>query len=275
MSSSATPSQQANSFDHDKSLIESVKRGDLQEVLALLDDGATADYADQNGDAPLSLAVRINRPDILRALLKHQANVDEEEQDGGTALDAASAAGRADMIRLLIEYHADVNHKAEGGHTALMYSAFGAMFKDKPSSILKTLLSDADEAESFISSMGTEHYLVAKILIEAGADVNAWAEDCGLSPLMIAAISGNVDLAKLLLAHGASVRLDDGKIDILEFAQTFDSPAEIEATLSDFDDADEKEAFVNWIHVTASGRQEIVALLRTKQMQEAGNYSSR
>jgi ankyrin repeat protein len=49
---------------------------------------------------------------------------------------------------------------------------------------------------------------VARFLLEKGADVNAQAKD-GISPLMLAAVSGQPDMVKLLLEKGAKVGLTD------------------------------------------------------------------
>jgi ankyrin repeat protein len=53
---------------------------------------------------------------------------------------------------------------------------------------------------------------IARLLIEAGADVNA-VQQAGFTPLHAAAMTGQVDLAKLLLDRGADpgARTDDGR----------------------------------------------------------------
>jgi ankyrin repeat protein len=50
--------------------------------------------------------------------------------------------------------------------------------------------------------------LIAKLLLERGADVNALDEH-GMSALHVATLNGKGDVAKLLLSHGASTRQRD------------------------------------------------------------------
>ena len=60
---------------------------------------------------------------------------------------------------------------------------------------------------------------IARLLIEAGADVNA-AHQAGFTPLHAAAMTGQLELAKLLLDRGADPRAqaDDGR-DALAMAR--------------------------------------------------------
>ena len=54
---------------------------------------------------------------------------------------------------------------------------------------------------------------MARLLLEAGADVNGRSEEGGFTPLHSAAQNGNAELVRLLLDHGAdrSARTDDGQ----------------------------------------------------------------
>ena len=65
------------------------------------------------------------------------------------------------------------------------------------------------------------HCDVAQILIEAGADVNALSDDC-VTPLDMAVKNNEIQMAKLLLRHGARMtdneellEMDDDEVDDL------------------------------------------------------------
>jgi hypothetical protein len=65
--------------------------------------------------------------------------------------------------------------------------------------------------ESILKFVGDGHQEVVQALLDAGAEVNAQASDCHLTALMVAAMGGEVEIAKTLLAHGADVNLRAGK----------------------------------------------------------------
>ena len=245
----------------DESLIERVKNTDLPGTLKLLVNGASPDSTDDNGGLALCWAIRVNNPDIVKALLASGAKVNKEETDGGTPLQVAAASGHADLIKLLLAHGADVNHKDRGGHTALIWATFGATFKSAPDWLKKALLQTEEDEETF-KLVGSEHVLVAQLLLSSGADVNAQAEDCGLTPLMVAAMSGDIELAKVLLVHRADVNVKGGEWSALKFAEDFGSAESIQKELADFHDDDAKQAVLNWLHFTASGREEVAKLLR-------------
>jgi len=247
---------------HEAELIETIKKGDLAEVLRLLDNGMSPDATDSDRSPALCWAVRVNRADIVEALLARKAKVDQEENDGGTALQVAAAAGRADLVKLLIAHRANVNQKDNGGHTSLMLAAFGVMFKNAPDWITKELFDVDEEDRATLASMGDEHVEVVKLLLRSGADANAQAEDCGLTPLMIAAMGGNVELGRILLAAGAKVDTGSEESSALKFAEMGESPEELQKMLDDETDNESKQAMLSWLNLTRPGRREFAAMLR-------------
>ena len=247
--------------NEDEALIESIKSGDLPLVMKLLEEGADPDATDDGGSTALCWAVRMNRVDLVKALLARNAKVDQEESDGGTALHDAAAVGSAELVKLLLDHGAEVNHKDKGGHTALMIAAFGAMIKNAPPWLASALLG-LDENDELFTRIGSEHNLAAQVLLKAGADVNAQAEDCGMNTLMVAALSGNAELARILLANKADVNIKNGERSALRYAQDLDSPESLQSELKDSKDNEERQTFLNWIQLTAPGRHEIARMLR-------------
>jgi ankyrin repeat protein len=221
----------------------------------------SADATDDGGTA-LCWAVRVNRADIVEALLAKKANPNKEEDDGGTPLDVAASVGRVQMVKLLLDHGAHVNHKDEGGHTALLYASFGSTLKNAPEWLARSFFEIEENGDDLMASMGTEHLAVVELLLTAGADVNAQAEDCGLTGLMVAAMGGNVELAKILLAHHVDVATGNGEWNALRFAEQFGSPQEIQTQLQELETEEAKQAYFNWVQFTAPGRQTISKMLR-------------
>ena len=256
--------EKAADDDNDELLIKAIKSGDIGQVKNLLDKGVSPEVKD-DGSPAVCVAIRSNQAEIAELLLARGAKVDQEEGDEGTALQVAAAAGRANLVKLLIAHGADVNHRDHDGHPPLLCAAFGAMWKGAPDWIVKSLFRrDDDENEDKLWEMvGHEHVEVAKLLLAAGADVNARGGDCGLTPLMVAAIAGDAEMARLLLDHHADLSIKGyGEKTALQCAQMYDSPKALANGLRETDDEKEKQAFLAWVHFTATGRHTVVAMLR-------------
>ena len=243
-------------------LVAAIKKGDIAQVLKLLENGVSPNATDEDHSPALCWAVRMNRADIAEALLKRNAKVDQEEDDGGTALQTAAAMGRANLVTLLIAHGANVNDKDRDGHNALMCATFGATIKNAPAWIQKQFLEFDDEDEAKLAYLGDEHVAVVKLLLASGADVNAQADDCGLTALMAAAMGGNLEMGQILLAHGAKVNLRGGSFTALNFAEMGEDPEELQKILEGESDQESKQAMLNWLQFTRPGRLKFAAMLR-------------
>ena len=276
----AIPDRQNNgskAADRNAAFIESIKTGDVSQVLQLLDVSISPDTTDDEGTPALHWSVRMNRPQIAEILLARKAGVDKEDHNGGnTALHIAAVEGRSDLVKLLIKFGADVNHKDSAGHTALMCAAFGATLRSAPVWLASSFY-EIDEDDDLFRMMGSEHHQAAKLLLEAGANVNAQGKDCGLTVLMIAALGGNVELTKLLLERHADLNLGDGNWTALRYAETIDSPQGLKDILADIDDQDSRQTFLNWVHLTAASRRAVATMLRKAGANQTTllNYSNR
>lgn len=90
----------------------------------------------------------------------------------------ASRHGRLDVLRHVIELNADLTARDSRGATALHHAS--------------------------------EHLEAAKILVEAGVDINSQDME-ERTPLMCCAIDGNHKAAKMLIANGARTDICDNK----------------------------------------------------------------
>lgn len=149
------------------------------------------------------------RQDDLAALsaLVRDEGVNAKDAQGQTPLMLASAFGSSEAVRFLIASGGDVKAASNAGVTALHWAA---------SDSTKTrMLLDANADVNAVSQLGRTPLIVAasangtagivRLLLARGADLNA-ADAVGVTPLIAAANVDNVDVANMLLAHGANAR---------------------------------------------------------------------
>jgi uncharacterized protein len=163
-----------------------------------------------SGDTALMMAARTGRVDAVKALLDHGAQVNAKETWGGTtALMWAVAERHPEVAKLLVERGADVNAKSD-----FVPSASGRGFEGTA-----PVAPQPDQAvEEFASGWLTPLMFAAReddlesarILIQAGADVNAVGGD-GKDALALALFNGSYDVASLLIDSHANVNHADAQ----------------------------------------------------------------
>jgi ankyrin repeat protein len=162
------------------------------------------------GDTALMMAGRTGTTGAIRVLAEAGANVNAKESWGGTtALHWAVSEGHADAAKALIAAGADVNARsnyvapANGrgfeGRTPLPSSA-EAKTVEFASGWLTPLMIAAREGDVEL----------ARVLVAAGADVNASAGD-GKTALAMAIFNGNYDLGSYLVEQKADVNKADAQ----------------------------------------------------------------
>ena len=203
--------QESNQQDA-AALIESIEKRDLASVERWLAAGVSANAENQGGSPALILAIKTGHTGIINALLDGGADANADYKSW-TALGLAAHNGRLDIVKLLINRGARINAEGDCHHTALGLTAEGAMHKSLTEFVRQRItppeqdssLTDDDPGD--IRDFGGEHLQIAELLIAKGADVNALSDcetgDWTATALVIASISGNVELVKLLLAHNA------------------------------------------------------------------------
>lgn len=169
-------------------------RGHKAVVELLLKCGADIEAKDCRDNTALSIACTMGHTEVVTALLEHGANPNHASKDGGTPLQNICAMGNIALLKLILkpQYKLDVNAQGTNGVTPLMAALTTA---PKP-------------------------YLLAQMLIEAGADVNIAEEQYHATPLLLAIGRNDADLVTLLIKNGANVnhRLKNG-VRILNFCK--------------------------------------------------------
>ena len=205
-------------------------------VQALIDRGADVHARSNAGTTPLVFGVRRGDMAAVRALLAAGANVNEKRPDGATPLLVAVINGHADLVDLLLDKGADPN--VEGGSTELTVQGVRARPMElkyrkltnnerdsegvtKGNIFGKPLHAAVHVANWHISdqfiAVQLDRIRVITSLLAHGADVNGrismeeprWSGAryrrhlAGATAFLFAAKSADVEVMRLLLAHGA------------------------------------------------------------------------
>ena len=148
---------------------------ELETADLLIRGGAKVNAANDYGVTPLSLACSNGSAAMVEKLLGAGADPNSALPSGETALMTCARTGSADAVRALIARGADVSaREKEQGQTALMWAA------------------------------AQKHAQVAQVLIEHRAGMSERSKN-GLTPLLFAARSGDVETARVLLDAGVNV----------------------------------------------------------------------
>ena len=207
----------------------------------LIAGGANAGAATSTGATSLMLASASGNVDAVRLLLEQMVDPNASESaNGETALMFAAALDRADAVRELLARGADPARTSKvvdlAGVTAPeetlqetirlaqnAKSAGGAPRRAADASAAAPAgrgVAGVTRSFAFNELIGTQGGLTAlhfaarqgsarsvEALVERGADVNALSPGDRVSPLLIASVNGQFDIAKYLLAHGADPNL--------------------------------------------------------------------
>lgn len=154
-------------------LHDAAQNGDLDQVVRLLDEGASIGEPDEAGEPPLMIAALAGHEAVVALLLDRGADVAIRNRGGLTALHAAAYGGHEAVVRLLLER--------------------GAALEDRENLYKMTPLHAAAEEG---------HTGIVALFIESGADIEA-KERNGYTPLTQAGWRQFWDAAGLLMKAGA------------------------------------------------------------------------
>jgi ankyrin repeat protein len=208
-------------------------KGDMDSVRTLLKEHPGDVNASQpDGSTAILWAAYWNDTETVKALLAAGANVNASNRDGYSALSQASTNGNPAMVEMLLKAGADANAFQAQGQTVLMTAA-----RAGNAEVVKLLLDHGAEVNSKESWRGQSalmwataenHPDVVQILVDHGAEVNAVSsvfDFSGMKPkpgdvpmhfprggftaLLFAARGGFTESAKILLDHGADIKIAD------------------------------------------------------------------
>ncbi|KAG8818105.1 hypothetical protein FRC17_010972 [Serendipita sp. 399] len=231
-------------------LQESARLDQWEIMELLLESGADVNRQGGEYGSPLQVAIESGSKQIAMELLGRGADVNAMAGKWGTALSLAAHKGDEEMIRELIQRGADINYVHGNHDSALQSAIYGNYYDianelldmgadpnlrctaliaasghGRPGQLdlFKRLLplTTNIEAVGYVASLEghftalqcaayTGNELVARLLIEAGANVNTNAGTYGYS-LQAAATNGHRGMVSFLLENGADVNAVGGK----------------------------------------------------------------
>ncbi|HUK33109.1 MAG TPA: ankyrin repeat domain-containing protein [Vicinamibacterales bacterium] len=201
--------------------------GNVAEATRLVRAGADVSIANNYGATPMSLAAEVGNTDMLKLLLEAGANVDSPNPDGQTALLAVARTGNVAAATLLVNHGATVDAKEKfGGQTALMWAS-----ARRHPEMMQFLISKGADVNARSIDRDYQRHVTAEgrpksldsggftpllyaarenclacvdVLLKNKADIDLPDPD-GVSPLLLAIMNANWDLAKQLIVAGADV----------------------------------------------------------------------
>ena len=235
-----------------------IEAGHLPVVEMLLEMCADPNVADRVNGSPVRYPLMVaateaaesSRGDLLRLLLARGAEVNQVDVMGQTALMGAAERGHVDAMRRLIEANADLDAADLLGQTAMLRAR--GQGHEGAIALLQSASMDRERAIAFLKAVtqgdlaAVEQWLaagisantrvarmsaltqaaakgevaIARLLIEAGADVDYRFYETDPTPLFHAAYRGQLEMVALLLEAGASPRLSSGyPIGALDYAE--------------------------------------------------------
>jgi uncharacterized protein len=204
-----------------------VYNGDVAEVRRLLKAGADVNAANKYGATPMTLAAEVANTDMLKLLLEVGANADSPNPEGQTALMAVARTGNVEAAKLLLDKGAAVDAKEKwGGQTALMWAS-----ARRHPEMMQLLISRGADVNAASIDRDYQRHVTAEgrpknldsggltpllyaarencsacvdVLLKNKADIDLPDPD-GVSPLLVAIMNANWDVAKQLIDAGADV----------------------------------------------------------------------
>jgi ankyrin repeat protein len=190
-----------------------VRLDDLETADLLIRAGANVSAVNRAGATPMQLAALNGNAAMVEKLIKAGADSNVPlTQYGDTALMMASRTGKTDAINVLLDGGAKVNTRETwGGTTALMWAV-----SERHPAAAKMLIdhgADVNARSNFVpAANGRGFEGRTPVAPQPGQAAEEFASGW-LTPLMFAAREGDVESARLLVAAGADVNApaSDGK----------------------------------------------------------------
>ena len=180
------------------------------------------------GSTALSSAALFGHTKIIALLLEAGADVNAKNRDGGTAMHNAAFLGQYEAAKLLLESGADVNIRNGDGGTpsdaaAVDWEATRFILgmlrikvdkekieagRTKVVELLRQHSATTDtrsESNALCNAVRSGDLLAVKEQLASGVDINAGDTEFGVTALSWAALLGNTEIAKFLIAKGADV----------------------------------------------------------------------
>ncbi len=186
--------------------------GNAEILAALLEAGADPNLkVSPTGDTPLMIAAKTGILPAVQVLLDHGANVNDREDFGlTTPLMWAVGENHADVARILIEHGADIEARSVYVPPDTGRGFEGAQPRPRREEEVGPIVFASGEFTPLLIAAREGHLDSARVLVEAGADINATAAD-GKNALGLTIFNGGYALADYLVDAGIDVNQADAQ----------------------------------------------------------------
>ncbi|WP_110934555.1 ankyrin repeat domain-containing protein [Paenibacillus bouchesdurhonensis] len=192
-------------------LIASAEKGEVEDVLKLLQDGADINATDGRGRTAVMAATYNNKAETVKALIQEGADINLRDESLNNVLLYAGAEGFLEIVKLAIDAGANPQLTNRYGGTALIPASERGHVE-----VVQELLSHSDIDVNHINNLhwtavleavilgsgGEKHQKIVQLLVNHGADVNI-GDGNGVTPLMHARQKGFQEIADILIEAGA------------------------------------------------------------------------
>lgn len=194
-----------------KNLISAIKAKHLGMTARIISEGVDINYED---GAPLTEAINVESVPLVKLMLDKGAQVNLWNH-GLTPLMVAASKGNPKIVSLLLEHGADWNvvlfdQYCDTDMACFDKRAVDMARTDEVKKILEGAQRKQDEIDKHLVEAIKQQDRAGIIkAIEQKADINRWENH--LQPIDHAVRTGNIDIVKLLQAHGVNINIVVGR----------------------------------------------------------------
>jgi ankyrin repeat protein len=195
-----------------RSLFDAVRSNNIKSAKYFLKKEANANEI-RNGITPLTLAVGLGFPEMVKLLLDKGADVNLVNENGDTSLMIAVSSGNLEITRLLLNRDADINLVNRYG-----LSTFEIAVESDSMEMIELLLNKGgngipiENATALIFHASMTSLPILKLLVKKGVNINV-LNNRAQTPLMFAVretnTTGSLEIVEFLLSNGADINAVD------------------------------------------------------------------
>lgn len=192
-------------------LVKAILSNDLEQVKALVETGSSIHTTSKDGWTPLMVAASAGTPAMVEFLVAQGSSINRKAKGDWNALAIAAYRENADIIPILLKADADPN-----SFVLVPFKFILAQLPPRSNTIMRSLIEEYEhsgepakstfELSPLMLAVLRRNTNIAKTLIAAGAKPNL-GNSFGTTPLFWAVIGNNDDMAKALCDSGADINL--------------------------------------------------------------------